>query len=224
MKTISIPTNDRLDLLAQVIGSIQAAKGSEQWTLIFSCEPVQKVCDYVSRINWAPIYFSRNVCQMGCWVNTFLAANLAMSLGSDLNLYIEDDILISPDTLTMVDEFAKTRFPILALRRPEGTLSKDPVLVKGFQGGLFGDGFAWRKAQWPLVRSCWFQPDHTGNFVMWDWSVESQLKLKRVPQVRPCMNRSQNIGIVGTHQHGYDPNRHSPRYMGTPVQQFHFMP
>lgn len=222
MKTISIPTNDRLNLLECCLESIRAAIGVDEWTLVFNCEPNQPVCDYVSRISWAPVYFNRNPVQMGCWVNTFLAANFAMSLGSDFNLYLEDDIIISRDALALTNQFWKTPYHVLCLRRPEKVITKEPDRVSAFKGGLLGDGFAWRKELWPVIRSLWFGRSHQG-FSMWDWSLEDGMKAANISQCRPCMNRSQNIGISGTHQRGYDPNRHSPCYGGPPVANFRFV-
>lgn len=224
MKTISIPTNDRLELLMECLNSIRNAVGYKQWTIVFNCEPKQRVVDYVSRISWAPIYFHRNPCQMGCWVNTFLAANFAMSLGSDFNLYLEDDIVISRDALTLADQFRKSRYQVLSLRRPEPYLSNFPQRVSSFPGGLLGDGFAWRKEDWPTIRSLWFQRSSNGKYEMWDWSIEHGMKERNITQARPCLNRSQNIGLmsVGTHKQSYDPHHHSACYSGEPITQFHF--
>lgn len=222
MKTISIPTNDRLDLLSQTLESLRAAEGISSWVLVFTSEPNSDIDRLLDSIDWAPCYRSRNPCKMGCWENTFRAASYAMALGSELNLYLEDDIIVSADALTLAEQFARTAIPILALRRPEATLSQTPTLVKPFAGGLLGDGFAWRSALWPTLRSLWFALDAKGRFSMWDWSVEDGLKRLNLTQVRPCMNRSQNIGLVGTHQKSFDPNRHSPCYSGPPVSRFIF--
>lgn len=225
MKTISIPTNDRVELLAQTLESLHAAEGIADWVLVFSCEPDAKVERLVADVgSWASTYVHRNPCKMGCWVNTFLAANFAMQLGSDLNLYLEDDIIISRDALTLVDQFEKTNAKILALRRPESTLAPNPIFVKPFVGGLFGDGFAWRKDLWPLIRCLWFAADGKGNLSMWDLALEEGLRRANISQVRPLMNRSQNIGITGTHQKSYDANRHSPCYTGQPISRFIFQP
>lgn len=222
MKTISIPTNDRIDTLSRCLASIQAAIGHEEWMLVFSCEPNQRVLDLIAGISWCQKMVSRNACKMGCWPNTFLAANFAMQLGSEFNLYLEDDIVISRDTLILADQFRRTNHKVLALRRPEANLTNEPNTARVFSGGLFGDGFAWRKDLWPVIRSLWFQPSDTG-FSMWDWSMEHGLRNQCIQQVRPCLNRSQNIGLVGTHQRGFDPNRHSACYAGEPVTSFRFV-
>lgn len=218
MKTISIPTNNRPALLHRCLESLRNAVGIADWTLVFSCEPNQTVCDMVTKISWAPVYFSRNPVQFGCWDNTFRAAELAMAVGSEVNLYIEDDLVVSPDVLILADQWRKTSYPILALRRPDETRRPEPTKVANFPGGLFGDGFAWRRNEWPLVRAAWF----AAGYSMWDWAMEGELKKRHMTQARPLIHRSQNIGIEGTHQHGYDPNRHSACYPGPIVVRFDF--
>lgn len=224
MKTISIPTNDRLNHLRRVLDSVRVALSvNNGWTIVFSCEPVPSVCSAVSSVNWAPIYFQRNAVKMGCWSNTFRAADFAMAVGSTFNLYIEDDTVISPDTLALADQWRLSNRPgLLALRRPEAALKSGVANVERLDGGLFGDGFAWRKEQWPIVRECWWTTSRHG-YSMWDWSMEDGLKARGIPQMRPCLNRSQNIGVLGTHQNGFDPNRHSPCYSGPPVKDFQFL-
>lgn len=220
MQTISIPTNDRLPLLQKCLESLRAADGIDRWMIVFSCEPHYEVCDYVARLGWPRSYFSRNPVQMGCWENTFRAAQFAMALGSTLNLYLEDDIVVSKDTLTLAEQFSHSPYEVLGLRRPEATVRPSAERVEGFNGGLFGDGFAWRKEMWPVIREGWFMRAGERGYCMWDWSMEHALQRHR--QARPLVNRSQNIGITGTHQRGYDVNRHSPCYQGKPIERFVF--
>lgn len=220
MNTISIPTNDRLPLLQKCLAALRAAMGIERWTLCFSCEPCDGALALIKAIDWAPVYVSCNTVKMGCWVNTFLAANFAMTVGSKLNLYVEDDIVVSPDALSLTEQFSASRYEVLALRRPDTTVRPFPKEVARFQGGLFGDGFAWRSHTWLPIRAGWFAMAGKRGFSMWDWSME--YALSGITQARPLMHRSQNIGLQGTHQQGYDPNRHSPCYAGPPVDHFNF--
>lgn len=224
MKTISIPTNNRLDTLEKVLTSLRAAVGIENWTLVFSCEPCRPVQKWVKELDWMNKYILLNPVPVGCWKNTFSAVSTAMNLGSKLNLYLEDDVIVSPDALTLVDQFSEQGLPgIVCLRRWDHTQGLDPTLVSPASHGLLGDGFAFTPALWPKIQADWFRTDGGGQ--MWDWALSYGLDQDKIPQWRPLMHRSQNIGTVGTHTaHGVDPNHFSPCYQGTPIDHFQFIP
>lgn len=218
MKTISIPTNDRLDTLERVIESLSRAQGFKEWTVVFSVEPNTAVRQYISRLS-IPYMASFNSSQRGCWVNTFLAADFAYSVGSTFNLYLEDDVILSPDALTLCSSFQK-RDAVLLLRRPHDMQTNEPEKVSICNSGLFGDGFAFHRDLWPRLRACWFDDSVT----MWDWSVQFNTIKRNIQHWRPHLNRSQNIGVNGTHtKHGTDPNRYSACYTGHPVASFDYV-
>lgn len=224
MKTISIPTNDRPDYLRRVLSSISRADRCEDWVIAFSCEPNVEVRKFITSLS-IPYYASFNSTRRGCWVNTFLAVDFAMSIGSDFNLYLEDDVVISPDALVLCDEFARqlNHKDVLVLRRPHDAQTDQIDRVTPVISGLFGDGFAFSREMWPAIRAGWF----SDKMAMWDWSVQEYLisRSLEIVQWRPCVNRSQNIGVQGTHTtHGTDPNHFSPCYSGTPVKEFRFEP
>lgn len=168
---------------------------------------------------------SINTWKRGCWINTFLAADLAMSLGSSLNLYLEDDYLITTDTLRMVDQWALTMNDgVLCLRRAHDRQDTNrPSDVAAERSGLFGCGFAWRAPVWPVIREAWFTRDFENEYRMWDHSIAEGLR--DVPQWRPMVNRSFGIGVNGTHSKnaGKDLNLFGPAYDGPPIKEFHFV-
>lgn len=224
MKTISIPTNNRPDLLARCLESVLAADGFDNWTLVFSCEADVDVRAVLNKspMSWH-VHF--NPVRYGCRLNTFLAAAFANAVGSDFNLYLEDDCVISRDALTLCDQFALSGKPgVLCLRRWHETQSQDAKLVQLAPHGLLGNGFAYRREMFPLLQKYWFHdhPDATG--FMWDWSVDWGMAQERVPQWRPMINRSRNIGLNGTHTQGggNDLNHFGPCYGGEPVKEFRF--
>lgn len=216
MKAICIPTNNRPELLTQCLGSIKAAKKNDGWTLVFSCEPNQAVAELISRLgNW-PIYFNRNPVRFGCRLNTFMAAAFAHALEADVTLYLEDDCVISPDALVLVDEFIASEKPgILCLRRWHETQSNDSRAVRPAPHGLLGDGMAFKREMFPLLRKYWFYQNSKMGGEMWDWSVDWGLCTEGVPAWRPMINRSRNIGTIGVHTSGgSDPNHFGPCYEG----------
>jgi len=220
LKTISIPVNNRPDLLARCLASIRACPTWREWRIVFSCEPTSNVAIEHQLITTPNAHISRNSVKLGCWSNTFLACEIAHALGSDFNLYLEDDLIISSDTLALCDYFADNAAGVLCLRTPESRASDKPSTLMDIRGGLFGDGFAYHGNQWPSIRAGWFAATDNKH-LMWDWCLERFLSENA--QWRPLVSRSQNIGLHGTHAAGeYDPNRHSPCYSGTPVTKFVF--
>jgi len=223
MKTISIPVNDRPHLLAKCLASIRACPTWREWTIVFSCEPPVKEATEQLMIATPGAHISRNSVKLGCWSNTFLACEIAHALGSTFNLYLEDDLVISPDTLRMCDAFIAEMKPgIIALRRPATSEdANQPSMIDRCKSGLFGDGFGFPRRLWIKIRAAWF--DNGDGHPMWDWSVERGISW--MDQWRPLIPRSTNIGLHGTHAAGaYDPNRHSPCYGGIPVSKFTFGP
>lgn len=215
MKTVSIPFNDRYEMLRRVVDSLDNALGIEDWTVVFNREPGGQIS---KPSKCREVIVSSNTINLGCWENTFLAAKLAMTSGSDYNLYLEDDYLIARDTLTMVDAWSvrpDSHASVLCLRRPHNQQDfSRPDLVQTYRTGLFGCGFAWRKELWPLIREVWWR-----RAPMWDIAME-QLN---VPQWRPLVNRSHGIGTQGTHtSNGHDLNLFGPCYSGRPITHFVF--
>jgi hypothetical protein len=212
--------------LQQVLDSILACPDHDEWTLVFSCEPNQSIFAMVEAINWIPRYASVNLINMraGINTNTFLAASVAHSMGSEFNIYLEEDVVISRDALTMASQFYEKNIDgVLCFRRWANTERDQPDTVEPANHGLLGDGFAYPRGLWEkTIRPWWFWYEPTVPFG-WDWSVGYGLDTRKVRQWRPLCQRSQNIGHFGTNtQGGADPNRFSPRYSGEPIKTFVF--
>lgn len=223
MKTISIPVNDRPKLLSKCLASIRACPTWREWRIVFSCEPPVREATEQLMIATPGALISRNAVKLGCWENTFHAASVAMAMGSTINLYLEDDYLITPDALTLVDQWDESGHDgVLCLRRWHGDQQFDkPSTVSPANNGLFGCGFAWRSKLWPRIRSGWFYPG-----TMWDISIASYVWNTGILQWRPLVNRSNGIGLNGTHtlRGGADLNLFGPSYDGEPVTRFTFTP
>lgn len=228
MKTISIPTNDRPQYLRQVLESIRACPEHEDWVLVFSCEPNHEIKQLINTINWMGLYVSTNIVnrRTGINTNTFLAASLAFSLGSKFNLYLEEDVVISRDTLAMADQFYREKVNgVLCLRRWHHSQKMDePTRVQPANHGLLGNGFAWRRELWEkTIRPWWFWYEPNLPAFGWDWSVSYGLDNQRIRQWRPMVNRSRNIGVQGINTaSGSDLNHFGPLYDGAPVNRFEF--
>lgn len=227
MKTISMAVNNRPQLLRSVLESIRGAEGHENWTLVFSLEPGCLECQQmVGEVDWMETRVSYNTFRLGCDVNTFMAADLAASFGSEFNLHLEDDILIAKDALLMAEAFmarpeSRDR-SIVALRRIYEDFS-DPCTLKPSHDGLLGCGFGYRTKFWHRwLRGWWLYYESLMPGYGWDLQMAWMLHSHDFIQFRPLMNRSMNIGGAGgTHATGHDPYQASPMYSGL-VREFNF--
>lgn len=220
MKTISIPVYNRPQYLRQCLDSIKSAEHSPDWMIVFSAEPgCEEVLGMIRAIDWIDTKISINSFKRGIDVNTFLAADLAYQLGSTFNLYLEDDVVISKDALIMAEWFSYSPFAVeqsvLCLRRTVEDLSKSKTLADSF--GPIAEGLGYDTKWWPKhLRSYWFAFDRRMMGFGWDWSVSFKLNEFKFKQYRPCINRSRNIGTIGTNTppNWFVPERCSPEYAG----------
>lgn len=199
MKTIAMPAIGRKEQSA-VTDSILACPEHSSW----------------------PLLITLDTHRIGCRKNTHRACERAVDAGADWIFYLEDDVVVSRDALTLCDQFIGTYLPgILCLRRWHRDQDLTvPDLVSAANHGLLGNGFLFHRSNWPFLSSWWFRED-AGP--MWDWSVSYGLETNNIPQYRPLVNRSQNIGVNGTHTvNGTDPNHFGPCYAGQPVTAFKF--
>lgn len=224
MKTISIPTCNRVDNLKRCLDSIRAAQGHGEWVLVFASEPNQDVAELIKRTTWVPTYQFCNLIKLGCRLNTFMANAYAMALGSEFNLYLEDDLIISEDALVLARQFMQSSSEgILCLRRWHDSQMPRPEIVEPSPHGLLGNGFAYRKRMWPTLAKYWFYDSSRAGGKMWDWTVSLGLDDEGILQWRPMLNRSRSTGVFGTHtQNGLDLNHFGPLYTGNPVDHFTF--
>lgn len=218
MKTISIPTNDRPHYLQRILDSIRAQPEAAEYTLVFSCEPgCPEVHAMVGRISWAPTFVSFNSVRRGPDLNPFLAVATAMAIGSEFNVYQEEDFMQAPDALKLANAFAASKSQdqnsILVFRRAiEAPERPDIVGCSGRGDGLMGSGFCIRPEMFPLLQRCWFQPDPITGHNGWDWSLGGFAEFLRWRVWRPMVNRTQHIGVEGTNAN--PSNYHNPPLSG----------
>lgn len=218
MKTISLATNNRPHYLQQCLDALKACPGVEDWLLVVSQEPNLDCFEMISKINWMPVNFFRNTICRGCNVNTFLAIETAFRLGSVYNLYLEDDIVLSPDALTLATQWGLENREPMALRRRVQDLNAPTEVRLSDEEGLLGCGFVCAYIHWPYLREHWFEMNPKEyNGETWDLALGDALLKSGTKLWRPMINRSRHIGVVGTHTRAetYDNEPLSgPNYQG----------
>jgi len=126
-------------------------------------------------------------------------------------LYLEDDVLLSPDALALCSDYL-TRTALhtpkavgLALNSMDSDPSKpSEVYLDGQAQGLLGCGFCCTPEQWHrfYARYWWettWRPDE------WDWTLGQLIGDMELEMWRPRLNRARNIGAEGTNSSGAVP-------------------
>ncbi len=218
MKTVSIPCYNRPEYLHKVLRSIEAAEGHDGWMYIFSVDPSGhgiEMCNLLETFGHNSKVFY-NPTRLGLTTNTWMAANHAWVLGSDFNVYLEEDDVISPDTFLMLDAFMRHPFmdpdgSVICLRR-KTEIADEVNSLSCANDGLLGCGFAYFTTMWPKrLRPAWFRYYENMPGYEWDWSLDLWMIEQKIPQWRPHINRSQNIGLNGQNTDSeYNPHMHGP--------------
>jgi len=214
--------HNRPDCLQRALEALGKAEGHAGWRLFLSVEPGREnvTWEIIESFKAMDVVVSSHSHVLGCDQNTFLAAALAMAAGSDYNLHLEDDIVISRDALLLCDWLFrpenKREYNVLALRRLKEDASK-PNRVAPSHDGLLGCGWAWCKEDWAEhIRHWWLYYERGMPGKGWDLAMPWMLDKFGYRQWRPWVNRSKSIGYSGAHTPDghFDPNMHGPCYDG----------
>lgn len=225
MFTISMPVYRRPEYLRKSLDSIRSNKDHVDWTLVISVEngAIPEVMAMVDGISFMDKRIFHCPTKMGLDNNTNRAFNLAWKQGSDANLYLEDDIVLSKDALLLCSSFFnrgrsrgyQTQEELLGLGQE--FVCKDETRPKAIKTqprvvGLLGNGFFCAFHMQDFFNRHWFD----GR--TWDLNLHCALQEegKHIDIWRPLIPRSTQIGFHGEHCQGVsnDMNLFGPCYRG----------
>lgn len=235
MKTISLPIYNRPHALKRMLETLKV-NNTEGWELVV-CDDGDLTANVELIRNasrWISVRFQPNTNKLGLTLNTFLAPALAFAAGSDFNLYLEDDLILSPDALDLCSWYA--------LRRTEGAgyyndkevglvlwrsrinqVGKDVDVVSPKGQGGHGNGFACTRHQWETFwRKEWFGYGAEGPGQQWDIHTDNRLRELGKTVLSPLYPRSKQQKVDGTHGKSIDVNPLSdvPIYEGERVKEW----
>lgn len=202
MRAICIPAFNRPALLQSTLRGIERA-GLNGWTVFVLVDGNGfEVSGFVAPV---PICILKNSYQMGCSWNSFLVCHWAFSKGAKSILFMDDDILLSPDALQLCDWYLSIhRDPSdlgLCLCRKETNDPSRPnsISVTDIYQGHFGQGWCFTREMWLefILRKWWAQGDKAHDWIL---CAEAQNHGKRV--YRPRLARAKHDGAVGYHGTG----------------------
>lgn len=212
MRTITLVGYNRIGYMAQAIGALVECRGIETFDkLIISVEPgcseVIEMCHRAAKMlsdgGVIDVEVYENIQRLGVAWNPFVALCRAFEIhGSDFNLAIEDDALLRPDAIDVLNWFESnhggptSEYTLMSMCNhkeyfmPEVVKYPDSVV----ESDHITSPFAWActKHQFPFIKSAW-------NFktvppLGWDWSLSMAMRLESRKAVHPMLSRCQNIG------------------------------
>ena len=211
MKTITITGHNRPKYLKQVLDSLGENNLSEYSRLFCGLEPDcydnYLVC---KEVNFIQKEIRVNPEKFGVRKNPFELLKHAFESGSEFNVYLEDDSIISPDCLDMCNWFynLRNRDDFLCLNFYNYNSDETKPTLMTDKEDFCSLGFAVTKEAWAK----YFEPywnneeyrisqgidlDGIGG---WDWCIRAVMKGFNIPVLTPCFSRSMHIGReLGTH-------------------------
>jgi hypothetical protein len=145
---------------------------------------------------FTPCFDAPPPCNRGCDANTLAAISINFSRGSDFNLHIEDDTVLSPDALDLCDWFyrlpERDDYVLLNLFAHSKTLDRPLDVLESARFNSWG---------WAITRGMWekwilpeWNAKKQTHPMGWDWSVGLTIQRHGLKTLHPALSRVKNIG------------------------------
>ena len=204
MKTITLACKDRPDYTLKVLNSLKEQnKKLDDYKLYINIDPgcreVVDICNSVNFIETDIKIFQLDETNIRKRIdkNTYDVMERTFSDGSDFNLYLEDDVIMSPDILDIMDWYAGqdlTNIALLCLCNLwDRTNQPDENLVYKVRCAC-GWGFITSKFQFEkYCKPAWITKPS------WDKAVANYIRtFEGIYNLVPQLSRTSNIGAKGT--------------------------
>jgi len=196
-KTATLTVTNRPKYLRKALDACRRIDWSG-FRLYIGLEPLCDECAAICEaIDFVETEIIRNETCLGINDNPFNLLERAFADGSEYNVYLEDDVLVSPDILDMTNWYLQQDLSNVmhlqffqsnsAPSYPASMLLHDLFLCWGF----VCTADQWREH----IRKAWYTnpPEIT-----WDVSVLEYMQAHKLDGYIPMFSRSSNIGAVGT--------------------------
>lgn len=207
MKTICICHSGRKNYFHQCLLSLQSNDLSG-WNILIGCEPGTVTPGELFIIEGAPIKYQVNGSKLGTGLNQFVTMWGAISEGAEAILFVEDDVILSPDAVRLCNWYlGQTDFLDTASNSGLCLCTKlsdfdRPVEVSTTETwqGHVGQGYCFTRAMWFdfVKRNFWVYHDWFGGDG-WDWALAHMALHLNKKMLRPRLSRSKHIGVYGVH-------------------------
>tara|TARA_R110000824_G_scaffold25322_5_gene88246 strand:+ start:160 stop:900 length:741 start_codon:yes stop_codon:yes gene_type:complete len=221
MKTISITAYDRPQYFVRLLETL-VKNNLDGWHIVVGLEPSPQKSEQLRLIEkYIPqAEVIHNEIKLGVSGNPFsLLTYVFEELNSEINIYLEEDLIISPDVCQLAEWYNKLEDGSMCLCLCNiGKIEVDDINDNGPHSCMFyanpemthsasGVGFSAlglliKSNQWKCFSDNWHN-----NTSGWDWSIVNYVKLERRKILMPYKTRADHIGEWGTHVGGASHNR-----------------
>lgn len=183
----------RPDYLDLVLRSLKKNAGLQDYTLNFGIEPgsseVISMCKHVDFMKTSVVI---NPVRLGVLKNPYELLKRTFDSGVDGVLYLEDDVVLSPDAVKLATWYLnnpqRNDFLCMNLYNHDSKSEADPTSC--FAGTKFSAlGFVITKEQW----KAYFEPNWTKDPRGWDFSITNLIQTG-LRVLQPRVSRSHHIG------------------------------
>jgi len=197
---ITITACDRLQNLRMLIQSLanQTHNTPSRFQLYIHVEPISKpVIEFCKTVKMFNCKLKVHETQQGVNKNTFSCMERALKHEGHLfNMYLEDDLMLSPDALCMYESYTERVLPaneaMLCLYTDEGNFERTTFFESR---RMFGWGFVMhRDVYFKVARPVW-----CAGVSMWDNRVAQSVREHGMHNVFPNLSRVTNTGRQGVH-------------------------
>lgn len=211
MRTITITSNNRPEYLQDVIQSLSRNKHLDKYQALYcQLEPgdesakCAEICNRIGFINKKVIINDR---KLGVRSNPYaLLKYVFETMKSEFNVYLEDDVLLSPDCFDLIEAYYqsfKHKYCLLSFYNYASDPNKPTQLVESTE--MVSLGMAFTKQNWlNQISRYWFDDRIVKEMgicgVGWDWSIRAAILKYKWKVLMPSFSRSKHIGKYrGTH-------------------------
>jgi GT2 family glycosyltransferase len=207
----------RPNYLAETLDSLAANQHLDQFTLHFGVEPVsQEVLDICRAVDFMDTHIHVNSERLGVRENPYQLLTRTFAAGYEGVLYLEDDVVLSPDAVDLVLHYAKSpeaeQHRCLCLYNKDSHAENNPAVIETGRSivKFSALGFYAPLPQW----EAFFRPTWHASDKGWDFSIGGA-DVTAHTVARPAISRSHHIGRFGGAH--YVASNHDKHYITNPI-------
>ena len=201
VKTITIANYNRPECFKRCVKALRNQQGCdlEEWHIHIGIDgggdKEKELIEIYKSIDFCKTSLRVAGVNIGINANTFWCMKEVFRY-SAMNIYLEDDIILSPDALALADWFysRSSQYSALSLCNINQKVSED---LEGLYetNAFIGWGFVMGKSSWlKYAKDIWLKGDS-----MWDNKVANNMRVLKGKNSIPFKSRATNIGKVGEH-------------------------
>lgn len=201
MKTITLPVYRRAERLKELLAALRVCSPLE-YVLYVQAEPgFQDVLDVVKTIDFIPVSLVVNGERLGLNGNIKAVLERAMADGSEFNVALEDDIVLSPDAFRLAEWFRtgpSEKYAGLGFFAYKSDPARPSVISETQDFRSWGYCFSrpsWERFFVPALAFRHPIRSDVKHQDMWDFWVQFYFTLNGIPTLHPALSRSNHLGL-----------------------------